>query len=51
MTRMQPNTIVVKPSNNVFTALLGVGVVLQLIAVIVLFVQYNAHFGKQLFGQ
>jgi hypothetical protein len=51
MSRAQGNTIVVKPSNNVYTALLAVGVILELIAVIVVFVQYGTQFGKPLFGQ
>ncbi len=50
MTRMA-NTVLVKPTNNVYTALLGVGVILELIAIIIVFVQYSSQFGKPLFAQ
>jgi hypothetical protein len=51
MTRIHANTVVVKPTNNIYTALLGVGVVLELIAIVIVFVQYSSQFGKPLFGQ
>ena len=51
MTRIQSNTVVVKPTNNIYTALLGVGVVLELIAIVIVFVQYNSQFGKLLISQ
>ena len=51
MSRVPDNTIFVKPSNNVYTALLAVGVVLQLVAIICVILQYNNMFGKQIFGQ
>jgi hypothetical protein len=51
MSRAQGNVIVVKPTNNVYTVLLAVAVVMELLAVVVVFVQYGAQFGKPLFAQ
>jgi hypothetical protein len=51
MSRVPDNTIYVKASNNVYTALLAVGVVLEAVAIICAVMQYNSLFGKQLFGQ
>jgi hypothetical protein len=51
MSRVQDNTIYVKPSNNIYTALLAVGVVLQVVAILCVLLQYNSLFGKQIFGQ
>jgi len=51
MSRVPDNTIFVKPSNNVYTALLAIGVVLEAVAIICVVLQYNSLFGKQLFGQ
>jgi hypothetical protein len=45
------NAIVVQPTNNIYTGLLAVAVLLQVIAIISVVIQYQSYFGKSLFGQ
>lgn len=51
MSRTGGDAIIIRPSNNVYTALLAIAVVLQVVAFICVFIQYNALFGKKLFGE
>lgn len=44
------DTIVVKPTNNVYTALAAAAAVAQIVALIFLFMRANAVFGKSLLG-
>jgi hypothetical protein len=51
MTRFQPGEpVVVKPGNNIYTALAGVALVASLIAIIVLVVRHSTVFGASLFS-
>jgi hypothetical protein len=45
------NAIVIRPTNNVYTALLAVAVLLELIAFLSVMLQYNSLFAKSLFQQ
>ena len=51
MSRGVSETIVIRPTNNIYTALLAVAVVLDVVALLAVMFQYNNVFGKQLFGQ
>jgi len=45
------NAIVVRPTNNIYTGLLAVAVLLQIIAIVSVILQYSSLFGKPLFNQ
>ena len=50
MTRFQSgDPVVVKPGNNIYTALTGVALAASIVALIVLFVRANTIFGQGLF--
>ena len=51
MSRSPGDAIIVKPTNNVYTGLLAVGVAIEIIALILVIVQFNSLFGKTLFSQ
>ncbi|HEX4794390.1 MAG TPA: hypothetical protein VH370_11390 [Humisphaera sp.] len=51
MSRGASETIVIRPTNNIYTALLAVAVVLEVVAFLSVMFQFNSVFGKQLFGQ
>ncbi|MDB5171782.1 MAG: hypothetical protein JWO87_2092 [Phycisphaerales bacterium] len=42
--------IIVKPTNNVYTVLVVVGIIAQIIALVSLWLQHSALFGKPLFS-
>jgi hypothetical protein len=51
MSRMSgPDQIVVRPTNNVYTALAGACVVLLIIGIVVLYMTHESIFGKNLFS-
>jgi hypothetical protein len=45
-----PDQIVVRPTNNVYTALVVVCVVVELVGIIALFLRHDTVFGKGLFS-
>jgi hypothetical protein len=49
MTRSRGDQIVVKPKNDVYTALAATGVVVLILGIIALFLQSNVVFGDNLF--
>lgn len=50
MTRGVAEVDYVRPSNNVYTVLVAASVVLEIVAVVVLFMRHQEVFGKSLFG-
>ena len=49
MTRTRGDQILVKPRNDIYTALLGVACVCMIIALVAMFIQSNAVFNDGLF--
>jgi hypothetical protein len=50
MSRSPGDQIIVKPTNNVYTVLVVVGIIAQIIALVSLWMQHSAVFHKPLFG-
>jgi hypothetical protein len=44
------DTVVRKPSNNVYTAMAAIAVMAQIIALIIVFMRFSKLFDKALFG-
>jgi hypothetical protein len=49
MSRLSGDQIIVKPTNNIYTVLVVVGIIAQIIALVSLWLQHTALFGKPLF--
>ena len=45
-----PEQIIVRPTNNVYTALVVVCVIVQIIGIVVLYMRHQSLFNKGLFG-
>ena len=51
MSRMgTPEQIVVRPTNNVYTALVAASVVALIVGILVIYMKHEALFGKSLFS-